>query len=146
VDRLDIWGIRVLPILLIGALLLLGGGLGYFIFLGVRAIYRGASHTARDAGHAHRSAGRRAALRMTVWAAFFGIFYSFLYFLGRRMGWWALVPGLLGGIAMIFSLLQADRLLTIHRGEAWQQFSIGLTIVVVLATMASVTWFAAATS
>jgi membrane associated rhomboid family serine protease len=80
---------------------------------------------------------------MAVWAAFFGIFYGFLYFLGRRMGWWAVLPGLAGGVAMILALLQADRLLTIRREAAWQQVGIALTIVVVLAAMVSVTWFAA---
>jgi hypothetical protein len=133
----------LLPILLIGALLLLGAGLAYFIFIGVRAIYRGASRTARDAGHAASGAGQRAILRMAVWAAFFGIFYGFLYFLGRWLGWWAVLPGLAGGVAMIVSLLQADRLLTVQRGAAWQQVGIALTIVVVLAAMVSVTWFAA---
>ena len=133
----------MLPILLIGALLVFGAGLAYFIFIGVRAIYRDASQTARDAGHAKGGAAQRAILRMVVWAAFFGIFYGFLYFLGRRMGWWAVLPGVAGGVAVILSLLQADRLLTIRRGAAWQQVGIALTIVVVLAAMVSVTWFAA---
>jgi len=125
-----------------GALLLFGAGLAYFVFLGARAIYRSASGTARAAGHDPGSAGQRAILRMVIWAAFFGIFYGFLYFLGRRMGWWAVLPGAAGGVAMVFSLLQADRLLSIPRGGR-QQLAIGLTIVLVLVAMISITWLAA---
>jgi len=125
-----------------GALLLFGAGLAYFVFIGARAIYRSASGTARAAGHDASSAGQRAILRMVIWAAFFGIFYGFLYFLGRRMGWWAVLPGAAGGVAMVFSLLQADRLLSIPRGGR-QQLAIGLTIVLVLVAMISITWLAA---
>jgi len=125
-----------------GALLLFGAGLAYFVFIGARAIYRSASGTARAAGHDAGSAGQRAILRMVIWAAFFGIFYGFLYFLGRRMGWWAVLPGAAGGVAMVFSLLQADRLLSIPRGGR-QQLAIGLTIVLVLVAMISITWLAA---
>jgi len=121
-----------------GALLLFGAGLAYFVFIGARAIYRSASGTARAAGHDAGSAGQRAILRMVIWAAFFGIFYGFLYFLGRRMGWWAVLPGAAGGVAMVFSLLQADRLLSIPRGGR-QQLAIGLTIVLVLVAMISIT-------
>ena len=132
----------MLPIVLSGALLLFGAGLAYFVFIGARAIYRSASGTARAAGHDAGSAGQRAILRMVIWAAFFGIFYGFLYFLGRRMGWWAVLPGAAGGVAMVFSLLQADRLLSIPRGGR-QQLAIGLTIVLVLVAMISITWLAA---
>jgi hypothetical protein len=132
----------LLPIVLSGALLLFGAGLAYFVFIGARAIYRSASGTARAAGHDAGSAGQRAILRMVIWAAFFGIFYGFLYFLGRRMGWWAVLPGAAGGVAMVFSLLQADRLLSIPRGGR-QQLAIGLTIVLVLVAMISITWLAA---
>jgi hypothetical protein len=132
----------LLPIVLSGALLLFGAGLAYFVFIGARAIYRSASGTARAAGHDAGSAGQRAILRMVIWAAFFGIFYGFLYFLGRRMGWWAVLPGAAGGVAMVFSLLQADRLLSIPRGGR-QQVAIGLTIVLVLVAMISITWLAA---
>ena len=133
----------MVPVVFAAGALLLGAGLGYFIFIGVRAIYRSTSQIARDAGYPHASAGRRAALRMAVWAAFFGLFYAFLYFVGRRIGWWALVPGMLGAAAVIFSLLQADRLLTIRRGAVREQLSIVLTIVAVIAGLASITWFAA---
>jgi hypothetical protein len=133
----------LLPVLLVGVLVLLGAGLAYFIFIGVRAIYRGASKTARGAGHTDAAAGLRAILRMTVWSAFFGLLYAFLYFLGRSIGWWAAIPGILGGIAIIFCLLQADRLLTIPRGAAGQQLTIGVTIVAVFAVLVSITWFAA---
>jgi hypothetical protein len=132
----------LLPIVLSGALLLFGAGLAYFVFIGARAIYRSASGTARAAGHDAGSAGQRAILRMVIWAAFFGIFYGFLYFLGRRIGWWAVLPGAAGGVAMVFSLLQADRLLSIPRGGR-QQLAIGLTIVLVLVAMISITWLAA---
>jgi hypothetical protein len=134
----------LLPIALAGALLLFGAGLAYFVFIGARAIYRSASGTARGAGHDPGSAGQRAIVRMVVWAAFFGIFYGFLFFLGRRMGWWAVLPGIAGGVAMVLSLLQTDRLLTMRRDGRWRpQLRIGLIVVLVLAAMISVTWFAA---
>jgi hypothetical protein len=132
----------LLSILLIGALGLLGVGLAYFVFIGVRALYRSAKRIASDAGHG-RSAGPRAILRMAVWAAFFGIYYGFLYFLGRRMGWWALIPGAVGGVAMILSLLQTDRLLTVQRAPAWQQLGMAFTVVLVIAAMIAATWVAA---
>jgi len=133
----------LLPTLLIGAFVLLGAGLAYFIFIGVRAIYRGAAKTARNAGHVDGGAGLRAIVRMTVWAAFFGVLYAFLYFLGRSIGWWAAIPGIVGGVAIIFCLLQADRLLVIPRGAARQHVTIGVTIVAVFAVLVSITWYAA---
>jgi hypothetical protein len=136
----------VLPILFSALGLLLAAGLGYFIFIGVRAIYRGASATAQEAGHSHASAGRRATVRMLVWALSFGVLYFFLYFLGRRIGWWAVIPGALGVIAIIFALLRADRLLTSRPGAGSQQLTIGLVIVAVFAMLMSITWYAASTS
>jgi len=82
-------------------------------------------------------------VRMTVWAAFFGVLYAFLYFLGRSIGWWAAIPGIVGGVAIIFCLLQADRLLVIPRGAARQHVTIGVTIVAVFAVLVSITWYAA---
>ena len=55
---------------------------------GLSDMFGGASGTALGAGHDPGSAGQRAILRMVIWAAFFGIFYGFLFFLGRSMGWW----------------------------------------------------------
>ena len=136
----------VLPILFSAFGLLLAAGLGYFIFIGVRAIYRGASATAQEAGNSHAGAGLRAGLRMLVWALAFGLLYFFLYFLGRRMGWWGAVPGALGMIAIIFALLRADRLLTLPPGAGRQQLTIAVVIVAVFAMLMSITWFAAATS
>jgi hypothetical protein len=134
----------LLAVVLFGVLLLFGAGLAYFIFVGVRAIYRSTAKTARAAGHGARGAGLRATVRMAIWAAFFGVFYAFLYFLGRSIGWWAVLPGIIGCAAMIFGLLQADRLLTIPRSASGQHAVIALTIIVVLGALASVTWLAAA--
>jgi len=133
----------VLPILFSAFGLLLAAGLGYFVFIGVRAIYRGASATAQEAGHSHAGAGLRAMLRMFVWALSFGLLYFFLYFLGRRIGWWAVVPGVLGVIGVIFALLRADQLLTLRPGANRQHVGIAVIIAAVFAILMSITWFAA---
>ena len=103
--------------ILIGVLGLFGIGLTYFVVIGVRAIYRAAAQTATEAGHRRGSAAVRAVIRMTVWALFFGAYYLFVYVLGRRLGWQAAIPAAVGLAAMVWTLLQADRLLTIRPGR-----------------------------
>jgi len=129
--------------LLIGVLGLFGLGLVYFIVIGVRAIYRAARQTAVDAGHRRGSAATRAVIRMAVWALFFGAYYLFVYFLGRRLGWQAAVPSAVGLMAMVWALLQADRLLTIGPGAVRQQLGIGIAVGVVLGIFVSAIWLAA---
>jgi hypothetical protein len=130
--------------LVIGVLGLFGIGLAYFVGIGVRAIYRDARQTASEAGHRRGSAAVRAAIRMAVWALFFGAYYLFVYFLGRRLGWQAAIPSAVGLMAMVWALLQADRLLTIGPDAVRQQLGIGVTIAVVLAVFVSVIiWLAA---
>jgi len=128
--------------ILIGVLGLFGIGLAYFVVIGVRAIYRAAAQTATEAGHRRASAAARAVIRMLVWALFFGAYYLFVYVLGLRLGWQAAIPSALGLLAMVWTLLQADRLLTISPDAVRQQLGIGVTIAVVLAVFASVIWFA----
>jgi hypothetical protein len=132
----------LVPILL-GVLGLFGIGLAYFVFLGVRAIYRDARRTALEAGHRRAAASARALLRMTVWASFFAAYYLFVYVLGRRLGWQAVVPSVAGLVAMVWALLQADRVLTVRADAVRQQLGIGAAIAVVLAVFVSVIWFAA---
>jgi len=108
------------------------GALLYFILLGARALFRGACRIARQAGHRPRSAAVRAILRMVIWAAYFGAFYLLAFFVGKRLGWWAVPPVLLALAAMIWSLLLADRLLTITPGHFRQEMGIGLAITLIL--------------
>jgi hypothetical protein len=129
--------------ILFGVLGLFGIGLAYFVFIGVRAIYREARRTASEAGHSRAAAAVRALVRMTVWAAFFGAYYLFVYVLGRRLGWQAAVPSAVGLVAMIWALLQADRVLTVRPDAVRQQLGIGVTIAVVLVVFVSVIWLAA---
>jgi hypothetical protein len=133
----------LLPLILLGVLGLFGVGLAYFIFLGVRAIYRDARQTALGAGHRRVAASVRALFRMTVWALFFAAYYLFVYVLGRRLGWQAALPSVVGLVALIWALLQADRVLTVRADAVRQQLGIGASIAVVLALFVSVIWFAA---
>jgi hypothetical protein len=133
----------LLTLLLFGVLGLFGIGLVYFVFVGVRAIYREAWRTAREAGHREASASARAVLRMGVWALYFGAFYFFIYFLGRRIGWWAIIPAAAGLAAMVWALLQADRLLTIRSDDVRQQLGIGASLTGLIAIFGSIIWFAA---
>ena len=101
----------------------------YLVFLAVRALFRQARGIAREAGHPQGSATLRAVLRMSVWAAFFGLFYLLAFYLGKRLGWWA-VPLVLAALAaMIWCLLLADRLLTVAPGDVRQQAGIAVTLV-----------------
>ncbi|HTS52187.1 MAG TPA: hypothetical protein VMH26_02845 [Burkholderiales bacterium] len=129
--------------ILIGGLALFAIGLAYFVILGVRAIYRDARRTASEAGHRRVAASVRALLRMAVWALMFGAYYLLVYVLGRRLGWQAVLPSAVGLVAMIWALLQADRLLTIRPDAVRRQFGIGAAIAVVLAVFVSAIWLAA---
>jgi hypothetical protein len=128
---------------LFGALALLGVGLTYFVFIGARAVYREARRTACEAGHSRTAAAVRALARMTLWALFFGAYYLFVYVLGRRLGWWAAVPSAAGLVAMIWALLQTDRLLTVRADAVRVQLGIGVVIAAVLGVFISVIWVAA---
>ena len=134
----------LLQVILIGVSGLFGAGLMYFVFIGVRAIFRQSQRIASGAGHLRGAAVWRAVLRMAVWAAFFGVFYLFLYFLGLRIGWWALIPAAIGLAGIIWGLLQADRLLTVDAEDVRQQVGIAATLTGLIAGFVSIIWFAAA--
>jgi hypothetical protein len=109
----------------------------YLIFLAVRALFREARGIAREAGYRQGSATLRAVVRMTVWAAFFGLFYLLAFSVGKRLGWWA-VPLVLAALAaMIWGLLLADRLLTVAPGDVRQQAGIAVTLAGMLALFAA---------
>jgi hypothetical protein len=122
---------------LIGVSALLLAALLYLIFLAVRALFREARAIARTAGYTQRSAALRAALRMTVWAAFFGLFYLLAFYVGKRLGWWAMPLVLAALAAMLWSLLLADRLLTVPPGDVRQQAGIAVTLVGMLGLFAA---------
>jgi hypothetical protein len=124
----------------VGALFL--AALLYFIYVGVRALFRDARQTAREAGYRDRSATLRAILRMTIWALFFGTFYLLAFFVGKRLGWWALPVAMLALVAMVWGLLLADRLLTVAPDDLRQQAGIGVTVAILLALFAGVIWIA----
>ena len=135
--------IDVLPVILISVGGLVAAGVAYLAFVGGRAIFRESRRAARDAGCRESTARLRAVLRMFIWALFFGVFYFFLFFLGRRLGWWAVLPVLLGLAGMIWGVLQADRMLTLRPGAVRQQFGIAATLTVLIGAFASVIWLAA---
>jgi hypothetical protein len=134
----------LLQAILIGVAGLFGVGLVYFVFIGVRGLFRQARRIASGAGHLQSAAAWRAILRMAVWAVFFGVFYLFLYFLGLRLGWWALIPCAIGLVGMIWGLLQADRLLIVRSDDVRQQVGIAATLTGLIAGFVSIIWFAAA--
>lgn len=109
----------------------------YVVFLAMRALFREARGIAREAGHRQGSATLRAVLRMVVWAAFFGLFYLLAFSVGKRLGWWAapLVLAALG--AMIWSLLLADRLLTVPPGDVRLQTRIAVILAAMLGLFAA---------
>ena len=124
----------------LGGLGLLGIGLVYFIFIGARAIYRDARRKALEAGHRRTGARLRAILRMTLWAIFFGgSFFSCSSSDG------AFKPGPLRPRqwvgAMIWALLQADRLLTMSADNVRGHVHIGAAIAAVLGAFISVICF-----
>jgi hypothetical protein len=117
--------------LLIAALLL--AGLLYFVFVGVRALFRQARQIAREAGHREGGAAVRAILRMAIWGLFFALFYLFAFFTGKRLGWWALPPAVAGVVLMIAGLLLADKLLTLRSGDTRTQSMVGGALVSLMA-------------
>jgi Ca2+/Na+ antiporter len=117
--------------LAVAALLL--AGLLYFIYVGVRALFRQARQIAREAGHREAGATARAILRMTLWALFFGLFYLFAFFTGRRLGWWSLPLVVAGLVLMIAGLLLSDKLLTLRPDNGRAQSVVGGTLVTLLA-------------
>ncbi len=115
----------------------------YFIFVGVRALFRDARRIARQAGHRERSATVRAILRMTIWAAYFGVFYLLAFLVGKRLGWWAVAPVVVALAAMIWSLLLADRLLTVAPGDVRQQTGIAIAVVAIFGIFVAIIVMAA---
>jgi len=128
--------------LLAAGLGLLGLGLIYFVFIGVRAIFRDARARALGAGHRPVAASLRALLRMGVWAVCFGAFYAYLYFLGRRFEAWAVLPGVLGLAALIWALIQADRVLTLPSHNVRGHVRIAASIAVLLGVYVSAMLYA----
>ena len=114
----------------------------YFIYIGVRALFREARRVAREAGCREGSASARAIVRMAIWAAFFGTFYLLIFFVGKRLGWWALPLGAVGLVGMIWGLLSADKLLTIPPGDLRQQMIIGGTVTILLLVFVGTIWLA----
>jgi hypothetical protein len=114
----------------------------YFIYIGVRALFRDARRTAREAGYRETSAAVRAVLRMLIWAAFFGTFYLLIFFVGKRLGWWALPLGAIGLVAMIWGLLLADKLLTIPPDDLRQQMVVLGTVTTLLLVFVGTIWLA----
>jgi hypothetical protein len=114
----------------------------YFIYIGVRALFREARRTAREAGYRETSAALRAILRMLIWAAFFGTFYLVIFFVGKRLGWWALPLGAIGLVAMIWGLLQADKLLSIPPDDLRQQVVVIGTVTILLLVFVGTIWLA----
>lgn len=119
----------------VSALLL--AALLYLVFIAARALLREARGIARAAGHPQGSATLRAVLRMVAWAAWFGVFYLFAFLVGKRLGWWA-VPLVLAAFAgMIWSLLLADRLLTVLPGNRRQLAGIAVGVMGMLGLLAA---------
>ena len=111
--------------------------LAYLVGIAVRALFREARGIARAAGHPQASAAFRAVLRMTIWAAFFGMFFFFAFCVGKRLGWWA-APVVLAALAgMIWCLLLADRLLTIPADRVREQAGIAVSVVGMLGLFAA---------
>jgi hypothetical protein len=126
--------------MLVGGLFLLA--LLYFIFFGVRALFREARGIAREAGHGAGSASMRATLRMVVWSLFFLAFYLCAFFLGRRLGWWGVPAGGVALVVMIGGLLATEKVLTVRPGDARGDLAVGVTVAGILALFAAVIWAA----
>jgi hypothetical protein len=127
--------------ILVGGLFLVA--LLYFIYVGVRALFREARAIARDAGHREGSASARAILRMGTWSLFFLAFYLAAFFMGRRIGWWAVPAGALALVLMVAGLLVTEKVLTVKPGDARGDWTIGVTVAGMLALFAVVIWAAA---
>jgi hypothetical protein len=134
------------PVLRYG-LLLLGGlfllALLYFIYVGVRALFREARQIARQAGHGPGAATSRAVARMALWSLFFLAFYFAAFLLGRRLGWWGVPAGAAALVAMVGGLLVAEKLLTVKPGDARGDVVVVTTVTGILALFAVVIWVAA---
>lgn len=128
-------------LLLVGGLFLLA--LIYFIYVGVRALFREARQIARQAGHREGSATVRAVLRMGVWSLYFLAFYLVAFTLGKRLGWWGVPAAAAALVAMIGGLLVAEKLLTVRPGDGRADIVIGSTVASILALFAVVIWVAA---
>jgi hypothetical protein len=128
-------------LLLVGGLFLLA--LLYFIYAGVRALYREARQIALQAGHPEGGATVRAAVRMAVWSLFFLAFYFAAFLLGRRLGWWGVPAGGAALVVMIGGLLVTEKLLTVKPGDVRGDVVVGTTLTGILALFAVVIWVAA---
>lgn len=128
-------------LLLVGGLFLLA--LLYFIYVGVRALFREARAIAHQAGHSGANAAARAVVRMTVWALFFLAFYLTAFLLGRRLGWWGVPAAAVALVAMIGGLLVAEKLLTVPPGDGRGNIVVGATVTGILALFGVVIWIAA---
>lgn len=128
-------------LLLVGALFLVA--LLYFIYVGVRALFREARGIARQAGHREAGATVRAVVRMLIWALFFLAFYFAAFLLGKRLGWWGVPAGGAALVVMIGGLLVSEKVLTVRPGDARGDLVIGVTVTGVLALFAVVIWAAA---
>jgi hypothetical protein len=127
--------------MLVGGLFLVA--LLYFIYVGVRALFREARNIARAAGHGEDSAAVRAILRMAIWSLFFLGFYLAAFFMGRRMGWWGVPAGAVALVVMVGGLLATEKLLTVKPGDARGDLAIGVTVAGILALFGVVIWAAA---
>ncbi len=121
----------------------LAAGLAYFVFLGVRALFREARGIAREAGHREIAASARAVFRMAAWAALFGVFYLAAFLLGRWLGWWAVPLITAGLVIMIGGLLVADRALTARPGDVAALGRITLVLAGIIVLFGAVIWTAA---
>jgi hypothetical protein len=128
-------------LLLVGGLFLLA--LLYFIYVGVRALFRDARDIAREAGHKDGSATARAVVRMTLWSLFFLAFYFAAFLLGARLGWWAIPAGAAALIVMVGGLLVAEKVLTVRPGDGRADLVIGSTVTAILGLFVVVIWVAA---
>lgn len=125
-------------LLLVGGLFLLA--LLYFIYVGVRALFREARQIARQAGHSEGAATVRAAVRMAVWSLFFLAFYFAAFLLGRRLGWWGVPAGAVALVVMVGGLLVTEKLLTVKPGDTRGDVVVGATVAGILALFAVVIW------
>jgi hypothetical protein len=118
-------------------------GLVYLGARGAHRLFRDARRTALQAGHRPRSAAARAALRTVLWVLYFAAFYAAVYLLGRRMGWWVILPASAALALLVAGLLRADDLLTVRPGDRRRQIRIGATLAVLGTLFGSAIWFGA---
>ena len=125
-------------VLLLGVLFLIA--LLYFVYIGVRALFREARRISMQAGHTEGSATLRAALRMLVWALFFLAFYFTGFLMTERIGWWAMPGSVAALVVMVGGLLVAEKVLTVKPGDARADVVLGSTISALLGLFAVVIW------